>query len=272
MVVKVGPEQKRFKEGDKVFSFVPIFHNKGGITDFGGFQQYTLTGEATTALLPENTSFDCASTIPLALSTASDGLFGFFGLDIPSGKAQAKDEWLLVWGGASSVGQFAIQFAVASGYKVIATASKSGHSNLKKLGATEVVDYHDSDVISQILKATNDKLRLVYDAVSTKESVKLTLEALPNGGKIAYTQMSPDALGIETASNITYQRVYAGHLYGLKQALGRKVFDWAHDALKDGSLVCNPVKLRSGGIDAVQEILDDHRENGISNVKYVINP
>lgn len=126
VVEDVGPEQKRFKKGDKVFSFVPIFMAKGGITDYGAFQQYTLSQEHATAILPEGTSFDSASTIPLALSTAADGFYDFLGLDLPQKDPKSKGEWLLVWGGASSVGQYAIQLAVASGYKVVTTASKSG--------------------------------------------------------------------------------------------------------------------------------------------------
>lgn len=272
VIENVGPDQKRFKKGEKVFSFVPIFMAKGGATDYGAFQQYTLSTEDATGHLPEGTSFDSASTIPLALSTAADGLYDFLGLDLPTADPKSKDEWLLVWGGASSVGQFTIQLAVASGYRVVTTASKAGHADLRELGASETLDYHDSDILTQISEITGGKLRLIYDAISSQSTVKQTLDALPDGGKIAYTQLTPETAKIEVPSNISYYRVFAGNLQGKNKTLGRQTFDWAQDALKDGRLVGNPVVIREGGLDTLQETLDYYRENGISNGKYVINP
>lgn len=47
---------------------------------------------------------------------------------------------LFVYGGSSSVGQYAIQLAKLSGYKVISTASQRNHELVKSFGADLVFD------------------------------------------------------------------------------------------------------------------------------------
>ncbi|AQZ17468.1 hypothetical protein BZL39_M00180 [Zygosaccharomyces parabailii] len=62
---------------------------------------------------------------------------------------------LLVWGGATSVGQMLIQLAKISGAydSIIAVASKKHEKILKRYGADSVYDYHDNDVIAKITQA-----------------------------------------------------------------------------------------------------------------------
>lgn len=274
VVVSVGSDQKKIKEGDRVFSFVPIFRYPEAQTAWGAFQQYTLTSDNATAIVPEFISLDSASTIPLALSTVADGYYNFLGFERPVTTPRKTDEWLLVWGGASSVGQYAIQLGVASGKKIITTASKQWHEELRKLGASETVDYHDADVVDQIKHLTNGSLKSIYDSVATKESVAQTLECLKeSGGKVAYTQLTPETAGVECPNTITYTRVFAGSLLTPEgRDLGHAIFDWAASALSDGRLVPNLVKLRDGGVDGVQETLDYYKDNGIQFGKYVFNP
>ena len=47
---------------------------------------------------------------------------------------------LFVYGGSSSVGQYAIQLAKLSGYKVVSTASQRNHELVKSFGADLVFD------------------------------------------------------------------------------------------------------------------------------------
>lgn len=61
------------------------------------------------------------------------------GLVEPPSKVE-KEEWVLVYGGAGSVGQFAVQLAHLAGYKVVTTASPKNHELLKSYGADAVFD------------------------------------------------------------------------------------------------------------------------------------
>ncbi|HYN92292.1 MAG TPA: NAD(P)H-quinone oxidoreductase [Pilimelia sp.] len=60
-----------------------------------------------------------------------------------------KGETLLVHGGGSGIGTFAIQLGVALGCRVITTARRSKHERLKQLGAHVTVDYPTDDFAEQ---------------------------------------------------------------------------------------------------------------------------
>ena len=68
------------------------------------------------------------------------------------------DEAILVWGAASSVGQYTLQILRFYGYRnLIATASPANHQRLRELGATEVYDYRSPTIVDDILGAHPSK-------------------------------------------------------------------------------------------------------------------
>lgn len=98
---------------------------------------------AKSAIIPSSVSFAQGSVLPLALDTAAVGLYtatseGGLGLPLPSLNPSSSGKTIFVWGGSSSVGALVIQLAVASGAKVVATASKHNFDLLKSWGASEV--------------------------------------------------------------------------------------------------------------------------------------
>lgn len=109
----------------------------------GGFQLYSSAKADKSAIIPQSVSFAEGSVIPLALDTAAVGLYtsasdGGLGLPYPSLKPSSSGKTIFVWGGSSSVGALTIQLAVASGAKVVTTASKHNFEFCKKCGASEV--------------------------------------------------------------------------------------------------------------------------------------
>jgi hypothetical protein len=83
----------------------------------GAFQLYPATDEALVAEIPDSLAFEQAVVLPLAVSTASAGLYrrDYLNLPLPSADdVKSTGQVLLVWGGASSVGATTIQLAVAS--------------------------------------------------------------------------------------------------------------------------------------------------------------
>jgi NADPH:quinone reductase-like Zn-dependent oxidoreductase len=55
---------------------------------------------------------------------------------------------------------------MVAGYRSIAVASSKNHEYLKKLGATQLFDYHDSDYQDQIAKDPKNKgLKVAVDAI-----------------------------------------------------------------------------------------------------------
>lgn len=77
-----------------------------------------------------------------SLCTAIQVLYGprALGLRQPGDETSADGTWLFIYGGSSSVGQYAIQLAKLSGYKVATVASPHNHELVKNLGADVVFD------------------------------------------------------------------------------------------------------------------------------------
>ena len=158
-VVEVGSAVTRFKVGDRVLGHAVGTDPKRNRAAEGSFQKYTVLLERMASPIPASMSFEEASVLPLGLSTAACGLFekDQLALDLPSLSSKPNGKTLLVWGGSTSVGSNAIQLAVAAGYEVFTTASPRNFDYCKKLGASRVFDYHDANVVRDIIAALEGK-------------------------------------------------------------------------------------------------------------------
>lgn len=100
---------------------------------------------------------------------------------------------ILIWGGASSVGQYALQILSHWGYKnLLTTASARHHEYLRVLGARHVFDYRDAEVAASILKAAAAQadrtpvVPFVFDcAASQKGSVAHIAKIAQSGTRVA---------------------------------------------------------------------------------------
>jgi putative PIG3 family NAD(P)H quinone oxidoreductase len=69
----------------------------------------------------------------------------------------SRGQTLLVHGGGSGIGTFAIQYARASGVRVITTARAVKHEALRALGADVTIDYTADDFVAGALEATGGR-------------------------------------------------------------------------------------------------------------------
>lgn len=178
--------------------------------------------------IPDNVSYDEASTVPVGLGTAALGLFTPYvhpgrhfnsvGLTAPweeGGLGKYAGKPIVIFGGASSVGQYgtstsnketyhtlnerpAIQVAKLSGFSpIITTASLHNIDLLRSLGATHVVDRKLSTekLREELSKITKEPLDLIYDAISLPETQLPAYELLAQGGTLAL--VSPPAIPSE---------------------------------------------------------------------------
>jgi len=125
VVEKTGANAKKFKAGDKVYSYLSVMRG-------GGYAEFAVAKESETALKPKNINFVEAAAVPLAATTA-------WAL-VDSAKIR-KGQTVLIHGGSGGVGSFAIPIAKARGAKVIATASTAHQATLKQLGVDQAIDY-----------------------------------------------------------------------------------------------------------------------------------
>lgn len=99
----------RFKEGDRVLAECNAIGSRD-VTE-GAFQRYVSCHADLVSKIPERISFDEASTLPLAITTAAQGLYGKEYLNLPYPTldppevSRPEEKWVLIWGGDSSVGK-----------------------------------------------------------------------------------------------------------------------------------------------------------------------
>jgi NADPH:quinone reductase-like Zn-dependent oxidoreductase len=141
--------------------------------------------------IPIGWSFEEAAQLGVAPLTALQCLHE--SLELPSPfedrsitMPQGAQRTLLIWGGASAVGQYAIQFAKLGGLRVLTTASSKNFDLVKGLGADEVFDYRDEGVVENIRAASDNALNIAIDTISEGKTPEQVTEAIGDkGGKVA---------------------------------------------------------------------------------------
>lgn len=98
---------------------------------------------------------------------------------------------LLVHGGSGSVGQAAVQFAVAWGATVIATASPARHDQLRELGAIPIS--YDEGLLQRVKAAAPSPVTVVLDCAGTDEAIDTSLALVSDRDRIATIVRGPDA-------------------------------------------------------------------------------
>ncbi|KAJ0267552.1 hypothetical protein COL940_014260 [Colletotrichum noveboracense] len=240
--------------------------------EFGTFQLYSKAAANLVAPIPDDMSFESASVLPLAIATASVGLYKkkYLGLPLPSLKPVATGRTLLIWGGASSVGGTAVQLAIASGLRVITTASKANFEKVTELGADTVLDYHSATIVDdaiRVLSGTN--LAGVYDAISSQQSLQPIGAILDKLGPHKVVTVLPAEgdfgknalLSFETAFQITEH----------PEEVGDPVWrNFVPGALKNGQLKAKPdPEVVGKGLESIQAGLE-RLKKGVSATKLVI--
>jgi NADPH:quinone reductase-like Zn-dependent oxidoreductase len=125
-VEAVGRDVTQFQPGDEVF----------GTCD-GSFAEYATARKDKVAPKPANLTFEQAATIPIAGSTALQGLRN-------AGKVQPGQKVLII-GAAGGVGSFAVQIAKAFGAHVTGVCSTTKVDLVRSIGADDVIDYTRDD-------------------------------------------------------------------------------------------------------------------------------
>ena len=140
VIVEVGEEVTHLKPGQRVVT----------VNAFGSHAELRGVPARTCWPIPDGLDIKRAAAIPVPFGTAHECLFEF-------GRLKAG-ETVLVQAGASAVGLAAIQLAKRAGARVVATASSPERlERLKPFGLDHGIDYVRQDVVTEIMRLTDNK-------------------------------------------------------------------------------------------------------------------
>ncbi|TVY14597.1 Dehydrogenase azaJ [Lachnellula arida] len=151
-VVEVGLGVERLEVGDKVFGFTWREQKEKAHQTLATVPEYLL------GIIPPHIPMRAAATLPDNFVTVFHALTTDLHLPLPWPRPATAPKHanspILLWGGASSVGQYALQILAYYGYRhLLTTASPRHHELLRSLGANAVFDYRAPDVVARILDA-----------------------------------------------------------------------------------------------------------------------
>ena len=267
----VGSNVTEFHVGDRVAAFHIMRE------PHGSFAEYALAPASTTFHIPAKTTFEEASSIPLAAMTAAIGLFVRLGLPEPwtlgreNGKNGVAAGPLLVYGAATAVGAFAIQLAKRANIgPIIAVAGRGIPFAQSLLGEDDTtIDYRkgDDSVVTDIKSALNgQKLHYTLDAVSEKGSYVNASKAM-DGGKITLVLPGKDYSDIP--AGIEKSLTTVGDAHGKQTDFAHAWFRLFSKGLQEGWFKGHPTEVVKGGLNGVEEALNNLMQGKNSAVKYV---
>ncbi|KAL0059590.1 hypothetical protein AAF712_013641 [Marasmius tenuissimus] len=270
-VVQLGEGAEGFSVGDRVL-FQGSLEN-----DLAGFQQFTKVSVEIAAKIPENLSYSQAASIPSGLATAAVGLFwtnNGAGLNPNFDKnVQYPDQAAVVIGGASSVGQYALQLLKFGGFSPIIAYASGHHTNfLKRLGATHIIDRKSAaiqDLPTEVKKITDSPVKVVYDAVSQADTQEAGYNTLAEGGDLVIL------LATQVKNVVESKRVR--HIFGSVQPapnrpFGRALFKNLTQFLEDGTIMPNAVEEILDGLAGIPAGLERLKKGQVSATKLIALP
>lgn len=296
-VAEVGSKVKGFEVGDVVSSFM---HGNFSKTR-GAFSDYVIADVNTTIKYDKSTfnskalevgdhksdsinTFEGAASVNLGLATI--GLSFNHKLGIKTDKQTNASKYILIWGGATATGILAIQVAkLAYGLKVITTASSKHHDFLKSLGADEVFDYHDSNVIEQIKKAGGANINYALDTVSNEQTFQSVYDATADTKDVAIDNLlflTPDKIKTDDSRKVSFQTSIVSCVNGKDAMLGDKISPSSPELVEEyndfwfnvlpqyiSNMRHSKLKVLKSGLETAKQAFELLREDKISGQKVV---
>jgi NADPH:quinone reductase-like Zn-dependent oxidoreductase len=300
-VVAVGASVSRFRPGDRVLGLALGIDKLSNRAAESAFQKYVILRQEAVTPLPDSISFEQAAVLPLAIATAACGLFleDQLALRTPSvERPEPTGKTVLIWGGSTSVGSAAIQLAAAAGYEVVTTASPRNFDYVRGLGAGQVFDYNDDQVVAKLVTYLRNRdvvgalaiaagcgaacidvmSRCQGNRIVSMASSPLSIDDAPLTRQFLWklTHLPRLAVGfVGLAIRARFRGVATRSIWGtalMKGTLGKTIFnDFLGPALASGRLVPAPKPLVAGhSLQAIPAALALLRR-GVSASKVVVS-
>ncbi|CAK7245277.1 MAG: hypothetical protein STHCBS139747_006852 [Sporothrix thermara] len=281
VVEAVGSDVTSVKPGDAVWTTTYYKDRRAGC-----FQDLVVVPQHTVFPIPETLDFCTAACLGVAGVTAAMTLWQW--LNVPMAAAETQGEMqqekqeeqqeekkdkevLLVWGGSTVTGQFAIQLAAQAGLEVVAVCSTATEALVRSRGATHVVTYSgktDMHVIGEILCCAGGRLTRAIDLVGAK-TAKLVLQVIAASGRAV--DFAPLAFMSSKDAVPANARV---HTVEIKQfVLNEASGVYGHrlnELVASGAVQLPAVRVLEGGLAAVEQGLAMVKEGNLDGKKLVV--
>ncbi|PTB44795.1 uncharacterized protein TrAFT101_000266 [Trichoderma asperellum] len=275
VVAKAGPGVSTgLALATRVIAFASGFYHNGS-PDYGSFQKYVLAQPEGVVVLPDHLSFEQGAVFPLAVLTALTA-WTTIGISLDTQYTPQDKQAVLIWGGASSVGTFAVQSAKLLGFTVYVTASSQNHEYMKQLGAHAVFDYKDGDVVSQIVyQAQKDGVKLNTAHCVVKESLQPTLDVLKETKGSAPAMVAHSPVLPQDHPTLDNTTVLFNCPSADKAARDKHIDQcfngWLGKGLRSNTVVPSPfIQVEAGGLEGLNSALDKLKA-GVSSTKIVVS-
>ena len=196
------------------------------------------------------------------MKTAALGIFNGLKIPLPDTHSAPAptDEWVLVLGGAGSVGKFAVQMLAAVGYKVLTTCSTKSVDMLKGLGVTETVDYKssESDQLEKVVKVTGGKVNRIFDTTSSSHKFAAAVFSKIEGEQKLFSTtndwepMTPDTTGGAQVYQVQLGPIGRPEATALNKDIG-KLAKLVHKLVEEGKLKTSEYEVIGHGIEEVDK-------------------
>lgn len=279
-VAAVGDNVSNFTVGERVF-----FQSGYGSDDVSTFQEYIKIPAEIVAKTPKNISDEEAAGILLATHAGATAFYDKTGhrLKTPwdqGGSDVGKGKAVVILGGSSSVGQYAVQLARLSGFdRIVTNASAAHHEYLKQLGAHVVLDRNASDVKNFQNALGGYPLEFIFDTIAIKQTQGLGVEILQAAGTknsrvviVGLVDEEAKKLGESKEPHVAVQAIMG---IALKPELRYLISGLASNLggengwIAAGKFKPNKVEVTKGGLEKLQEGLEKNKA-GVSGVKVVV--
>lgn len=208
-VAAVGSRIRRFKPGDRVYSY--SWNNLKG----GFYAEYVAVVAEKVGSVPRRLDLKQAGAIPTTGLTALQGIDDTLHVK--------KGENVMIHGASGGVGTLAVQFAKLRGARVFATASgEDGVALVRRLGADRAVDRAREDIVTAAHEFAPDEIHALL-ALAGGDALERCLDALRPGGRCAYPNgVEPEPKKRRGIDMMSYDAVSGAREF---ERLGRAVED-----------------------------------------------
>jgi len=252
----------------------------------GAFTDYIAEKPDNLWRVPDHFSWEQAASIGCAVAS-SVGMALWWEMKLSGTPEEpTKDpKFVLVYGGSTASGTFAMQLLKMSGYRVITTCSPKNFKLVEEYGAEKAFDYHSPTCGEDIRAYTKNSLEYALDIITEARSIRQCYAAIGRGGgRYIGFELLPDELMATMRKAVKPSWVMGLEVAGLELELpggyyrkaNPELHDWLHGWIKrfaalldSKKLKPHPMQINPGGLAKVIDGLGVLQRKEVSAQKLV---